>query len=341
MTSRWSRITSFLNQLNLNIPQPFELNAFIRSVEEFRGRKIEIVPVDFGIDRIARGIVAWWWSFPDIDCVIIDRSAPKPLQEHGVLHEIAHMLLEHVGQRLAHTIAAQFRQLDSHAVLRALARDINRYDDPDEADAETLATLIPIAATLRLDTRPTSAASGHVRGRSKSGLSGVPSTPVKHHLYRNIRPLWERLIDTPGVSCLEPLPTQPHPAQLDLLLRRMVVESLDGLHRLRHLHDPSVAAAARTRATAAGLHPERATSVAEAAAITTAITRARHPPRGHHRPPAQPGLHHTQMTRTWGPTPGSGFAAHSIWLATIGQVLPASPAPTPSSRSSLTAPQLP
>ncbi len=88
--------------------------------------------MDFGIDRIARGIVAWWWSFPDIDCVIIDRSAPKPLQEHGVLHEIAHMLLEHVGQRLAHTIAAQFRQLDSHAVLRALARDINRYDDPDE-----------------------------------------------------------------------------------------------------------------------------------------------------------------------------------------------------------------
>ncbi|HEX9412023.1 MAG TPA: hypothetical protein VF916_00835 [Ktedonobacterales bacterium] len=85
-----------------------------------------------------------WLASRTTDYIFYADDAPPPLQEHTVLHELAHMLLgvqEAVPPDLDHWEArTPLPPLTPHLVLAALTRSC--YDDEEESMAELLGSLI-------------------------------------------------------------------------------------------------------------------------------------------------------------------------------------------------------
>ncbi|WP_327068139.1 hypothetical protein OG500_20655 [Kitasatospora sp. NBC_01250] len=202
---RWRRQPrSELSDLvdRLVVPTPFDLTEFCAAIAEDRGRPLHLVPVEnaAGAD-LPCGL---WVSLDTADLIFYEAGAAPILKTQIVLHEISHMLLDHVSpeagsltslvapaesagpalspEAVSAIATAAAAAIEAEAAARAadlelglatdrlmalLARD--GYGSRQEADAESLATLILERAT-RVGAEAVSPCSTEVLSRLNDAL---------------------------------------------------------------------------------------------------------------------------------------------------------------------------
>ncbi|MGW4847757.1 hypothetical protein [Nocardia brasiliensis] len=127
---------------SLEVPRPWHLPTFIRHIEELLGKPITLSPQPgLTASGFPCGVVI---ERPDNVVVAYDATSSGYHTDHIVLHEIAHLLLDHTGyvsQPAQRRMVEQlFTELDADTVLRVLAR--TDYDDVLESQAELFASLL-------------------------------------------------------------------------------------------------------------------------------------------------------------------------------------------------------
>lgn len=122
---------------DVDIPEPFEVDAFARAVSRRRGRRLHLAPK--GTDLGPCGV---WLALPDVDYVFFEAGTSGPHREHIILHELGHLLSDHqVSQVLDdRTLNALLPSLDPAMVRRVLGR--TSYSAIEEQEAEMIATLV-------------------------------------------------------------------------------------------------------------------------------------------------------------------------------------------------------
>jgi hypothetical protein len=106
-----------------------------RRVERLRGRPLRLV----GVVVPAGCPSGMWWDTDSEDVVVFDTMTSPLHQLHILLHEVAHMLLGHVGSVRLLDAATMFRDLRLGPVTPVMLR--SGYDDRDEHEAEVFATM--------------------------------------------------------------------------------------------------------------------------------------------------------------------------------------------------------
>ncbi len=124
----------------LRLPVPFALDSFCRELALRRGRPLTIAHMPSDDDD--GGPSGAWVATDDADFVFVDQAARALHREHIVLHELAHIILDHSGAPALSEgdAAALLPALTSETVARVLGR--SRYNDVEEREAELLATMI-------------------------------------------------------------------------------------------------------------------------------------------------------------------------------------------------------
>lgn len=121
----------------LGAPDHLTLDSLAERIEEHRGRKIVVRAVDhLGADKIS----GLWLSLPAAELVLHAKTGSELHREQIILHELAHMVLQHdllVGED--RHVASLLPDLDRSIVSRVLAR-CRRQSEP-EIVAESLADL--------------------------------------------------------------------------------------------------------------------------------------------------------------------------------------------------------
>jgi hypothetical protein len=154
----------------LDLPDPFDLEAFCVRLGEQLGRSIVLM----SHSMVIGGLCGAWMRTAKADYVFYEDDTSLLHQQHIVFHEIGHILRSHVpgkelSKDLARTIAAGMKVSD---VFRVLGRD--SYDEDDEFEAELIATLILRRIgrqPLREEPRATDPAAGDVIARITYSLS--------------------------------------------------------------------------------------------------------------------------------------------------------------------------
>ncbi|MFJ9842552.1 hypothetical protein ACIRYZ_19120 [Kitasatospora sp. NPDC101155] len=133
---------SVVNQLRL--PRPFSAEALCRQLAEQRNRPLHLMPLPPEAGAI--GACGLWLSTSTSDFIFVERNTSQPHQEHIVLHEIGHMLLDHNSVQLTEPTGLKeiFSDLDPNMLRRFLAR--TNYTTRHEQEAEMLASLIRTTA---------------------------------------------------------------------------------------------------------------------------------------------------------------------------------------------------
>src|SRR5689334_324572 len=103
----------------LKLPAPFDIEQFCRSIEQRRGRRILLHPVES-----SAGPCGLWVAGPTSDHIFYERHTSPLHQEHIVLHEISHLLCGHQVSPLGeHELGALlFPDLSPRTVERVLQR---------------------------------------------------------------------------------------------------------------------------------------------------------------------------------------------------------------------------
>jgi hypothetical protein len=125
---------------DIEVPRPFDLTAFCSYVARRRGRPLHLHPLD---NRQVGGTVCGLWLATDRADHVFHALGTGPLhRQHIILHEIGHMLCDHVSPGLSHdqALALLLPDLDPATVTRVLGR--SAYSAPQERTAEMVATLI-------------------------------------------------------------------------------------------------------------------------------------------------------------------------------------------------------
>ncbi|WP_432491508.1 hypothetical protein [Kineococcus gypseus] len=164
---------------SLALPAGADVGDLREVVEQRTGREIIISYVPRHRVRSVTGkddARAAWLRMSDHDVLLVDEAAWHEGRAHNILHELAHMLLDHqcgLNHHLQGVSAATARRILATEPAPAqplLAR--GEWRDPAERDAELLAThlgmrLRPLHASAP---RPPSSALARVRVRSMLGI---------------------------------------------------------------------------------------------------------------------------------------------------------------------------
>ncbi|MFH8386833.1 hypothetical protein ACH4E7_38965 [Kitasatospora sp. NPDC018058] len=131
-----------MNQLSL--PRPFSAEALCHQLAEQRNRPLHLMPLPSEAGAI--GACGLWLATSTSDFIFVERNTSQPHQEHIVLHEIGHMLLDHNSLSLAEPtdLNEMFSDLGPNMLRRLLAR--TNYTTRHEQEAEMLASLIRTTA---------------------------------------------------------------------------------------------------------------------------------------------------------------------------------------------------
>lgn len=125
----------------LPIPSPWDRSAFVHTVEQLRGRRITLLPVDAAL---LAGSACGLWLVREHDDVVLYQDGTSRLHaDQIILHELGHMLLGHdknAKTDTAQMVSALTPNLDPATVKAALGR--SAYDTTTEHDAELFASLI-------------------------------------------------------------------------------------------------------------------------------------------------------------------------------------------------------
>ncbi|MCX4694356.1 hypothetical protein [Streptomyces sp. NBC_01408] len=136
-----ARFTEILDELDM--ARPLDVERLCRSVSDRRGRPLHLLPLPETAGSVA-GVCGLWLSLGDADIVFYEAATSRVHQTHIILHELAHMLLDHRGQQeMDRSLpAGLFPDLDPVMVNRMLARGRTDYSAVEEQQAELLATLM-------------------------------------------------------------------------------------------------------------------------------------------------------------------------------------------------------
>jgi hypothetical protein len=124
----------------LDVPDPFDLPAFCASVAAARGRDLHLHQLpQAGVDGTACGL---WLATDKADHVFYAAGTGWLHQQHIILHEIGHILCDHVapGPSPSDVTALLLPDLDPATVARVLRR--SSYSAPQEQVAEMIATML-------------------------------------------------------------------------------------------------------------------------------------------------------------------------------------------------------
>lgn len=122
---------------DLDLPVPFSVRPFCRSLSARRGRRIFLRPV-----ASKAGPCGLWVAGPTADFIFYEQETSPLHQDHIILHEVCHLLCGHRPAPVSEGELSRllFPHLGSAMVQRVLARA--GYSGNDEREAELLASLI-------------------------------------------------------------------------------------------------------------------------------------------------------------------------------------------------------
>lgn len=122
----------------LDIPVPFDVEAFCRTIGDRRGRPIR--PLARDLDRTQ--LYGMWVAMADVDWIVHERRTSRLHQQHIILHELGHLLCGHEAASVMReeTSRLLLGELDPGVVRRILGR--SRYTQVEEREAELVASLI-------------------------------------------------------------------------------------------------------------------------------------------------------------------------------------------------------
>jgi len=128
----------------LDIPSPFDAHQFCASLAAKRGRPIELVPMVMP-DNYPCGRTA---VTAERDYIFYEENAPGIHQQHIIIHEAGHLLLNHESETALTSDESRqlFPNLDPALVRRVLNR--TEYSAVKEQEAEIFATLILAKANM-------------------------------------------------------------------------------------------------------------------------------------------------------------------------------------------------
>jgi hypothetical protein len=132
----------------LEVPRPFDAVVFIDMLAQARGRPIELVPVS-ARSPMPCGLLV---TTDRADCIVYSADTTPLHQQHILLHEAAHIVCHHHNAASAAPdglAAAQtlLPHLPASLLQRVLGRTV--YDEPQEQEAELVASLILYRVTRR------------------------------------------------------------------------------------------------------------------------------------------------------------------------------------------------
>ncbi|MFF3752608.1 ParH-like protein [Streptomyces sp. NPDC002018] len=141
---------------SLALPRPFTPEAFIAALAERRGRPIEILPVAVG-HSMPCGLLV---TTDRADYILCAADTTAFHRRHILLHEAAHLLCGHDQGPAADSSAAQLLMpgLSPALIRHVLGRTV--YTEPQECEAELLASLI-LHRVTRYGSRSARPAQGH------------------------------------------------------------------------------------------------------------------------------------------------------------------------------------
>jgi len=134
----WDQARRRVEQLEL--PEPFDAEAFIGALARERGRSIDLLPVA-GLPDLPCGLVV---TIRDSDWIVYRADTTRLHREHILLHEGAHILCGHSERGDDTSMIAAARTLMPHLSAELVRGVLGRtaYTDPDEREAEVVASLI-------------------------------------------------------------------------------------------------------------------------------------------------------------------------------------------------------
>jgi hypothetical protein len=134
----WNRCRRTVERLDL--PDPFEAEAFITALARERGRPIELVPVS-GRPHLPCGLVV---TTDQGDLILYSADTTALHRQHILLHEAAHLVCGHCDGPPGGSQTAAAETLMPH-LPAGLVRDVlgrTVYSEPQEREAELVASLI-------------------------------------------------------------------------------------------------------------------------------------------------------------------------------------------------------
>jgi hypothetical protein len=153
----------------LHLPSPFDAARFIDGLAAARGRNVVLLPVT-ARPHIPCGLLI---TTDRTHCILYAADTTPLHQQHILLHEAAHLICGHHETSPAPAAAAQvlLPHLPASLVQRVLGRSV--YTEPQEAEAELVASLI-LNRVSRLDrAKPAPLPAGRGEARLRS-LFGAP-----------------------------------------------------------------------------------------------------------------------------------------------------------------------
>jgi hypothetical protein len=135
----WDRARRRVEQLEL--PEPFDAEAFIALLARERGRSIDLMPVA-DLPDLPCGLVV---TTRDSDWIVYRADTTRLHRQHILLHEAAHILCGHSerggdGTSMIAAARTLMPHLSAELVRGVLGR--TAYTEPDEREAELVASLI-------------------------------------------------------------------------------------------------------------------------------------------------------------------------------------------------------
>ncbi|MFF8769640.1 hypothetical protein [Kitasatospora sp. NPDC015120] len=141
----WHRFKARCDDLirQLDVAGRFTIESLADAVARWRGRPLRLIPLP-RTDSGGSGICGLWIALADIDHVYYSVVTSPVHQAHIVLHELAHILLDHRqdGEPDQDALRRLFPDLDPVMAARLLARDPTRTTSDQEQQTELLATLM-------------------------------------------------------------------------------------------------------------------------------------------------------------------------------------------------------
>ncbi|MYW03333.1 ImmA/IrrE family metallo-endopeptidase [Streptomyces sp. SID3343] len=131
-----------LERLDIVIPDPFDAQLLCENISRSRGRELRLLPLPEGMPA---GMPCGMWAATETaDWVWYDASTSPAHQRQIVAHELAHILCDHSAGMDALMAGQLSPDLDPSTIRRIIGR--TSYNDFQELEAETLATLLTIPA---------------------------------------------------------------------------------------------------------------------------------------------------------------------------------------------------
>ncbi|WJY35904.1 ImmA/IrrE family metallo-endopeptidase [Streptomyces sp. P9-2B-2] len=136
---------------DLGLPPEFTIPMVAERLGERRGRPIVLAPLELG----AGSLYGLWLATATADVIAYESRTTRLHRHHIIAHELAHIVYGHRGSHLdgdSSDLYRLFPDLDPALVRGTLAR--STYADHQEREAETMASLLLMAASRRPPAQP-------------------------------------------------------------------------------------------------------------------------------------------------------------------------------------------